>query len=75
MQTLFIVLGLIGLIMTFFGAKWTLKSFKAKEIIGFPLNELEREFVIINPRLFTLCILTEDTLTTLVVFEPWLRVK
>jgi hypothetical protein len=57
MQILFIVLGLIGLTMTFFGAKWTFKSFKSKEIIGFPLNELEKEFEIIKPGLFTLCII------------------
>lgn len=56
MQILFIVLGLIGLTMTFFGVKWTFKSFKAKEIIGFPLSYLKKEFEIIRPGLFTLSI-------------------
>lgn len=53
MQILFLVLGLI---LTFFGVKWTFKSFKGKEIIGFPLSELKKEFEIIKPGLFTLCV-------------------
>lgn len=43
--------------MIFFGAKWTFKSLKAKEIIGFPLAEREKEFEIKNAGLFTLCII------------------
>ncbi len=45
------------MIMTFFGVKWTLKSFKTKEIICFPLNEKEKEFEIINIGLFTFSVL------------------
>jgi hypothetical protein len=57
MQILFIILGVIGLAMTFFGVKWTLKSFRAKTIEIFPLIELRKEFEIIRPGLFSICII------------------
>lgn len=57
MQALFIVFGIIGLIMIFFGAKWTWKSVKAKEIVNFPFIESKKEFEIKNIGLFSLCIL------------------
>ncbi|SFU65406.1 hypothetical protein SAMN05216480_111123 [Pustulibacterium marinum] len=57
MQILFIVLGFIGLTMTFFGVKWTVTSFKAKEISCFPFNNLKKEFEIKRPGQYTLSII------------------
>ncbi len=57
MQIIFIILSLIGFTLTFFGVKWTYRSFKAKEIVGFPLIMKEQEFEISKPGLFALCII------------------
>jgi len=57
MQILFLALGLVGFIITIFGARWNFRSFQTKEIIGFSIIELEKEFVIKKPGLFTICII------------------
>ena len=56
MQILYIILGVIGLTMTFLGAKWSIKSFRAKEIINFPITHFKKDFEIIKPGLYALCI-------------------
>lgn len=50
-------MGLIGLTMLFFGLKWSLKSFKSKKIIEFPILDSVKEFEIINPGLYSFCII------------------
>ena len=63
MQILFIVTGIIGLTMFFFGVKWFLKSFNSKEIIEFPFLDNHKEFEIKNTGLYTIQILGAAQIT------------
>ncbi len=57
MQILVIVMGVVGIILLFFGIKWSWKSLKAKEIIQFPFSQDQTQFKIEKTGLFSLCIL------------------
>ncbi len=54
MQILYLIIGLIGLIMVFFGAKWLLRS---KTIVNLPIAEKTNNFTINRSGLYSVCIL------------------
>jgi len=54
MQILYLAIGLIGLTMTFYGAKWLLRS---RTIISFQKAEREKEFNIAIPGLYSVGII------------------
>jgi len=54
MQLLYLVIGLTGLTMMFFGAKWLLRY---KTVVNFPILEGTKEFTIKKPGLYAACIM------------------
>jgi len=54
MQLLYLTIGLTGLTMMFFGAKWLLRS---KTVVNFPIKEGSKEFKIKKPGVYAVCVM------------------
>jgi len=57
MQILFILMGIVGLAMLFFGIKWSIESVRSKALVRFPLDNRTQEFELMDEGLYTFCIL------------------